>query len=55
MSEAVHNQLPLWLDPRRREDAPVDLGTLKAELARLESTAGAGASTLTTETHCFPH
>ena len=35
MSEAVHNQLPLWLDPRRREDAPVDLGTLKAELARL--------------------
>ena len=34
MPEAVHHQLPLWLDPRRREDAPVDLGTLKANLAR---------------------
>lgn len=34
MPDAVHCQLPLWLDPRRREDAPVDLGSLKAELAR---------------------
>jgi hypothetical protein len=35
MPEAVYSQLPLWLDPRRRENAPVDPGTLKAELARL--------------------
>jgi hypothetical protein len=34
MPEAIHSHLPLWLDPRRREDAPVDLGTLKSELAR---------------------
>ena len=34
MPEAIHRQLPLWLDPRRREDAAFDLCTLKAELAR---------------------
>ena len=35
MPEAIHRQLPLWLNPRRREEAAVDLCTLKAELARL--------------------
>ena len=34
MQEAAHRQLPQWLDPSRRSDAPVDLGTLKASLAR---------------------
>lgn len=34
MPETVYSQLPRWLDPRRRDDAPVDLGALKAELAR---------------------
>ena len=35
MPEATHRQLALWLNPSRRENAPVDLGALKAELARL--------------------
>ena len=35
MPESIHRQLPLWLDPRRRENPAVDLGALKAELARL--------------------
>lgn len=34
MPEAIHSQLPLWLDPRRKKVAPVDLGVIKAELAR---------------------
>ena len=34
MPEAIHSQLPFWLDPRRKKDAPVDLGAIKAELAR---------------------
>ena len=34
MLEAAHHQFPQWLNPGRRSDAQVDLGTLKASLAR---------------------
>lgn len=34
MPEATHCQLPQWLNPSQRIDAPVELGRLKAELAR---------------------